>query len=53
MLRTVREEATLETDPLGAEVTELDPGMSAAVEAIEAAMRSAEAGVDLMDRKRV
>jgi len=43
----------LETGPLGAEATELDLEILAAEEAIEGAMRSEEAGVDLMDRERV
>jgi hypothetical protein len=52
MLRTVREEGMLETGPLGAEATELDPGIFPAV-AIGDGMPSEAAGVDLTDRERV
>ena len=52
MLLIAREAGTLETDPLGVEAIELDPGISAVGE-IEGAMHSAEAGVDLTGRERV
>jgi len=52
MLLTVREEATLETGPPGVEVIALDPGIFQAG-AIEGAMPSEAAGVDLTDRERV